>query len=75
MTITYIQAGEIMGVEELILKQNRRQFSLKVSSDEVILLYLGEKDFIERLYKPHPAFKHLLCERLELQMQFHNELQ
>ena len=73
--LAYIEAGEVVGADEVILKRGRREASLKVSSEEVIVLYIEHKDFLERIFNPYPYIKHLLCERLELKKNLHDSLE
>ncbi len=74
MSISIIQAGEVNGAEEIILKEHRRKYSLRAHTD-ITVLYINQRDFLERVFNPHPWLKHLLCEKLELQQNFHTRLE
>ena len=52
--LSYISGGEVVGVDEIILKYERRQASLKVSSEAITVLYVERKNFLERVFYPHP---------------------
>lgn len=75
MEIAKIQAGEIVGADEIILKKSIRQHSLKVSSDIVKALFISKSNFEERLFNPNTFMRHLMCEKLELQTHFHGALE
>lgn len=48
--LTIIQQGESVGVEEIVMKVPRRQFSIQVTSDECSYLFLSTKDFREKFF-------------------------
>ena len=49
--------------------------SMKVNTEKCEVLFIEIKEFKDKFYNPNPAFKHILCEKLELQEQFHEELE
>ena len=73
--LSYVNNPEIIGVEEIILKKNRRMQSMKVNTEKCEVYFIDIKDFKDKFYNSNPAFKHILCEKLELQEVFHQELE
>ena len=49
--------------------------SMKVSSTNCELFFIDIKEFKDKFYNSNPAFKHVLCEKLELQEKFHEDLE
>jgi hypothetical protein len=70
--ISLMQAGELAGYEEIIVKAGRRNHSLVAHSEIVVVLYISREDFIERVYNPHAWMKTLLWERFELSKGLHD---
>lgn len=64
--MSYVHNPEMIGVEEIILKKKNRMQSMKVSSSTCDVYFIELKEFKDKFYNNNPAFKHLLCEKLEL---------
>ena len=67
VTLSYVQNPEIIGVEEIILKKNYRMQSMRVNTEKCEMFFIDIKDFKDKFYNNNPSFKHILCEKLELQ--------
>ena len=72
--LTIIQAGELLGFEEILGKLARRLNSIQVSSDTCQYLYLSAREFREKFYNHSIVMKNLLGDRVEERNQFHGEL-
>ena len=57
------------------MKKSRRLYSMQTNSENCEVFFIEMKEFKDKFYNNNPAFKHILCEKLELQEQFHEELQ
>ena len=57
------------------MKKNYRMQSMRVNTEKCDMFFIDIKCFKERFYNNNPAFKHILCEKLEIQEQFHEELE
>ncbi len=75
VTLSYLVAKEIVGAEEIIMRKSERDFSIQVTSEESHVLFLDAKDFRDRIIIPYPSTRHLLCENLETQEIFHEDLE
>ena len=73
--LTLIQRGETVGVEEIVAKMPSRQFSMQVTSEHCSYLYLSAKQFRERFFNQGYVLKHVVCEKLEIQDRFIEDLQ
>ena len=49
--------------------------SMKVNTEKCEVFFIDVKDFKDKFFNSNPAFKHILCEKLELQQVFHDELE
>ena len=66
IVLTIIQENEALGVEEVVMKMPRRQYSIQVASDQCVYLHLSSKNFREKFFNQSYALKHLVCEKLEM---------
>ena len=48
---------------------------MKVNTEKCEVFFIDIKDFKDKFFNSNPAFKHILCEKLELQELFHEELE
>ena len=48
---------------------------MKVNTEKCEVYFIDVKDFKDKFFNSNPAFKHILCEKLELQQVFHEELE
>ena len=48
---------------------------MKVNTEKCEVFFIDVKDFKDKFFNSNPAFKHILCEKLELQQVFHEELE
>lgn len=75
LDVAIFQRNEVVGTEEIILKLKRRQHTLKAHTENVTVLFISHDNFLERVFNPHSWLKHTLCEKIELQGQFHDQLE
>ena len=48
---------------------------MKVNTEKCEVYFIDVKDFKDKIFNTNPAFKHILCEKLELQEVFHEQLE
>ena len=57
----------MIGVEEILLKQPHRQYSMKVISDEITYLRLTAKEYKDKIFRiMSEKARHMECEKFEL---------
>lgn len=64
--LTILQEGEALGIEEIVMKCAKRQYSMQVSSDECKYLFLSARNFREKFFDQSQALKHTICDKLEM---------
>ena len=65
----------MLGAEEVINKQQRRKYSIQVSSEKCEYLYLTTKNFKEKFYNHSIVMKTMLSGRVEQRQKFHGDLE
>ena len=75
IVLTIIQKGEVLGFEEILEKQSRRQNSIRVTSESCEYLKLSVRNFKEKFYNQSIVMKQLLSNRLAQRNKFHGQLE
>ena len=75
IVLTILQNGEVLGIEEVINKQPRRNYSIQVCSEGCEYLFLTTKNFKEKFYNHSIVMKQMLNGRVEQRQKFHGELE
>lgn len=64
---TLIKKGQTIGVEEIIQKIPKRQFSMQIASKSCRYLYLSVRHFREKFFSQCLAMKQDLCQKITSQ--------
>ena len=64
---------EIVGAEEILLKETKRMTSLRADSEHVDVLFMSLKDFRERIIVPHKDIRESLYKQFCTKEVFLNE--
>lgn len=52
----------MIGVDEFIIQQEERLYSVRINSDKATFMFIKSKDFQERILKPYPSlYKELVA--------------
>ncbi|CDW89823.1 UNKNOWN [Stylonychia lemnae] len=73
LVLSLISGFEILGLEEIILGYKQRQHSVQVASEKAFVMFFSEKDFKERIIKPHPAILKHLRQQYAMKLQFYSK--
>jgi len=75
IVLTILSKGETLGVDEIVNKAPTRQFSIQVSSETCVYLYLPAKQFKDKFFNQSFAMKHSVCEKMEMQDKWIEDLE
>lgn len=64
IVLTIVEAGQTIGVEEVVAKTPRYAYSLQVSSPNCIYLFLTARNFKEHFYQGSLVMKNMLQTRM-----------
>ena len=53
-TLSTVEGGEIVGADEILQGKSARDVSIRVKSTAAFVLFMPERDFLEKILRPFP---------------------